>query len=296
MAKLNLGLIGMSEGNGHPFSWSAIINGYCPEHLSKCGYSSIHEYMLANQAQDVGFEYAAVTSVYSQDTNISKKIARCSKIDNVADNLTELSRTIDALLLARDDAENHFLFAKEFLRLEIPTFFDKPIALSVKDLDTIFAAAKNPKKIFSCSALRFSSEILLNAEERKKIGKLREINGKTPKSWDKYAVHLIDPLFHMCGRSGYASVQKVISNRHHKLIKIGWSTGLLSSVESDEAYYGPIVFSYVGDKGVVHKPFFDSYNAFRKSLVYFCQRIKNKAFFDEYNRLRYIVDLIEKGR
>ena len=26
--KLSLGLIGVSEGNGHPYSWSAIFNGY----------------------------------------------------------------------------------------------------------------------------------------------------------------------------------------------------------------------------------------------------------------------------
>ena len=25
---LNLGVIGLSEGNGHPYSWSAIFNGY----------------------------------------------------------------------------------------------------------------------------------------------------------------------------------------------------------------------------------------------------------------------------
>ena len=34
MAKdINLGLIGISEGNGHPYSWSAIINGYNEAYL-----------------------------------------------------------------------------------------------------------------------------------------------------------------------------------------------------------------------------------------------------------------------
>jgi len=28
---LKLGVIGMSEGNGHPYSWSAIINGQSDE-------------------------------------------------------------------------------------------------------------------------------------------------------------------------------------------------------------------------------------------------------------------------
>ena len=35
MAKdINLGLIGISEGNGHPYSWSAIINGYNEAYLA----------------------------------------------------------------------------------------------------------------------------------------------------------------------------------------------------------------------------------------------------------------------
>jgi|GEM_PF-4815020 len=28
---IHLGVIGMTEGNGHPYSWSAIINGYDSE-------------------------------------------------------------------------------------------------------------------------------------------------------------------------------------------------------------------------------------------------------------------------
>ncbi len=30
----SIGIIGVSEGNGHPFSYSSIINGYSPEGLA----------------------------------------------------------------------------------------------------------------------------------------------------------------------------------------------------------------------------------------------------------------------
>ena len=32
---IRLGIIGMTEGNGHPYSWSAIFNGYNPEEAAK---------------------------------------------------------------------------------------------------------------------------------------------------------------------------------------------------------------------------------------------------------------------
>ena len=30
---IRLGILGMTEGNAHPFSWSAIINGYDKEEM-----------------------------------------------------------------------------------------------------------------------------------------------------------------------------------------------------------------------------------------------------------------------
>ncbi len=34
----NLGIIGMSPGNGHPYSWAAIFNGYNKEKMAKCPF------------------------------------------------------------------------------------------------------------------------------------------------------------------------------------------------------------------------------------------------------------------
>ncbi|KKR96059.1 MAG: oxidoreductase domain-containing protein, partial [Candidatus Uhrbacteria bacterium GW2011_GWF2_41_16] len=42
---LKLGVIGMSEGNGHPYSWSAIVNGkYNEKEMANCGYAGIPVY------------------------------------------------------------------------------------------------------------------------------------------------------------------------------------------------------------------------------------------------------------
>ena len=39
-----LAMLGMVEGNGHPFSWSAIINGdYDADEMARCGYWALVE-------------------------------------------------------------------------------------------------------------------------------------------------------------------------------------------------------------------------------------------------------------
>ena len=44
--ELNIGMIGISDGNGHPYSWSAIFNGYDYRIMKDCKYPSIVNYSL----------------------------------------------------------------------------------------------------------------------------------------------------------------------------------------------------------------------------------------------------------
>jgi hypothetical protein len=39
--EIRLAMLGMIEGNGHPYSWSAIVNGYNPEEMAKCPFPMI---------------------------------------------------------------------------------------------------------------------------------------------------------------------------------------------------------------------------------------------------------------
>ena len=49
---LNLGIIGGSEGNGHPYSWSAIFNGYDPNAINDCAFPSIPIYLSKQKFPD----------------------------------------------------------------------------------------------------------------------------------------------------------------------------------------------------------------------------------------------------
>ena len=42
---IEIGIIGFSKNNGHPYSFSAIINGYNKTYFKKVGYKFILEYL-----------------------------------------------------------------------------------------------------------------------------------------------------------------------------------------------------------------------------------------------------------
>ena len=60
--ELKLAMLGMIEGNGHPYSWSGIINGYNPEAMAKCPYAAIPAYMGRQPLDSVRIPGARVTS------------------------------------------------------------------------------------------------------------------------------------------------------------------------------------------------------------------------------------------
>ena len=44
--ELKIGILGMTEGNGHPYSWSAMFNGYDKKYMDECPYYSYLLYRL----------------------------------------------------------------------------------------------------------------------------------------------------------------------------------------------------------------------------------------------------------
>ena len=73
---LKIGIIGMSPGNAHPYSWSAIINGrFDAGEINRIGYPAVSAYLEANK-DTLGVSGARVTCVWAQETEIAESIIR----------------------------------------------------------------------------------------------------------------------------------------------------------------------------------------------------------------------------
>ena len=72
MKKLKLGIIGTSKGNGHPYSWSAIFNGYDPKYMKNCPYPVIYDYLSKQKFPEDNIKGASVTHIWTQNKKISE--------------------------------------------------------------------------------------------------------------------------------------------------------------------------------------------------------------------------------
>ena len=99
MEPLKLGVIGMSEGNGHPYSWSAIFNGYDAGAMAECPFPVIPEYLSKQTFPDDRIESALVTHIWCQENSVSQHIAKASNISHVVEDLESMVGEVDAILL-----------------------------------------------------------------------------------------------------------------------------------------------------------------------------------------------------
>ena len=116
---LNIGVIGSNEGNGHPISFSSIFNGYNKKFLDKyCKFELIKNYLpkFHKNKKSNMIKGAKVNYIWTQSKKNSTEISKISKIKYICSSLEEMSNKVDAVILARDDIENHLRMAKNFLK------------------------------------------------------------------------------------------------------------------------------------------------------------------------------------
>jgi hypothetical protein len=293
---LRLGIIGFSDGNGHPYSWSAIFNGYNPELMKNSDFPNIYEYLSRQRFPDDFLTgIARVTHIWTQDRSLSEYIACAVNIENIVDHYTEMIGKVDAILLARDDYERHYEISEPFLKAGLPIYIDKPIAVDVKTAEEIFSLEKYDGQIFTCSALSFACELQIDNEDRKQLGKIKYIDACVAKSWDRYGIHIVEPVLKIIGSE--VEIKNIYSISHDgmDIVIIDWDDGLRSVFNTLGHIGCPITVRIFGDKGFKFIEFKDTFAAFKRTLKTFIDVVLGKSKPPSKKFVLKAVHIIEMG-
>ena len=263
---LKIGIIGLSEGNGHPYSWSAIVNGSFNEKLmADCGYPVIPAYLGANK-DTLGIEDAKITHIWTQDKQLSNHVAKASGIDNVCDDMVDMIGKVDAVLLARDDPENHREMAMPFIDANVPLFIDKPLAFCRDDLNYFTDKINEGKFIMSCSALRYSAGNQSQRDQLAGVGNVKLAVAVGAKDLRKYAVHYLEGMIAFLGDPKVKTVQHISQTTDKDILFLEFETGALATVHIFQAITAGELNIY-GDKGSINVSHGGAYVCFRAQLI-----------------------------
>lgn len=296
MKDIRLGIIGLSEGNGHPYSWSAIFNGYNSEYMKSCPYPVIFEYLLKQTFPDDCIKGAKVTHIWTQDKHTSETVAKSSNIPNIVDNYIDLIGKVDAILLARDDAENHYEIAKPFIEARLPIYIDKPLALSINEANLIYNLEKFQGQIFTCSAISYAKEFKLSEEILKEIGDILYIDACVMKDWDKYSIHIIEPVLKILDKND--KIKDITANSFNKKysVTVNWESGVITNFKTLSNCKCPIKITIYGTSGYKELLFNDTFAAFKSALQDFIDIVNNKKLNMSKELTIKAIEIIDRGR
>ncbi|WP_133612195.1 Gfo/Idh/MocA family oxidoreductase [Dongia mobilis] len=268
--------MGLSPGNGHPYSWAAICNGYDAVAMKHCPFPAIPAYLAERRFPDDRIPDVEVTHIWTQDNSASRGIAAASLIPHVVADPAEMIGAVDAILLARDDAPNHYQLAAPFLEAGLPVYIDKPLALTRTAAHRLLDLEKYPGQIFTGTPLTYCAEFQLDQRRREQIGEIGHISAVTPKYWGTYAVHVIEPALALLG-TFEAPVQHklaVAGSRH--MLSVAWASGQSAQFLATGSLAAPLALHVFGARGHAVLEFRDSFSAFKTAIMRFLEGIRSR--------------------
>lgn len=294
-----LGIIGMSTGNAHPYSWSSIINGkFDAEEITGIGFPAVAAYLQANK-DTLGIPGARVDCVWTQDRKISESIAKSSGIEHVMDSLEDMIPFVDAVLLSRDDPENHVRMARPFIEAGVPIFIDKPLAGSKEDLAFFAGQVAKGKFIMSCSSLRFANEARIAKQDISSIGKVELVTSVCVKDWLKYGVHVLEGIMAFLDDPKPVLVQSV-GKEGKDIVYIEFENDIQATLHLFKEICGTIQFSVYGRGGWRLVDVKNSYSQFRDTIIEFVRSLDEgspRVSFDKTeNIIRIVLAAMESSR
>lgn len=285
----------MSPGNAHPTSWSAIINGtFNADEIVNLGFPAVAAYLQANQAT-LGQPDARVTHIYTQDRALSEQIARSAGIENVVDNLEDLIGKVDAVLLNRDDPENHRAMAKPFIDAGIPIFLDKPLCESREDLAYFKAEVAKGRFIMSSSSQRYASECMTAKQNLGNLGKLELVTAVGKKDWIKYGVHMLEGIFSILDDPKPVSIVNV-GRENASIVKIDFEDGLQATIHLMMDISGTFQISLFGQQAWQLVEIKNSYAQFRDNIIEFIRSVKEGKPRLEFAKTENIIKTLIAGQ
>lgn len=271
---INLAMLGMTEGNGHPYSWSIIINGqYKPEALAECPYAAIKDYIAKQPPKTLGIDGVKVTHVWTDNPNDANLVSKVAYIPNIVGKPEDVIGKVDAVLVATDIGSEHVERCKPFIEAGIPIFIDKPLCDNKKDLKIFNKWMQESKPFISSSAMRFAKEFEPYHLSTNELGDLRYINVTMAKSWEKYGIHALETLYPIVG-PGFISVQNTGINDRN-IIHLKHKSGIDINIASIYDMLGGFgMITLAGTKAGIQIKTNDTYYAFKKQLVSYINFLK----------------------
>jgi predicted dehydrogenase len=267
-SEIRLAMLGMVDGNGHPYSWSAIMNGYDPEVMSECPYPVIPDYLGKEPKETLQIDGASVTHIWTDDPADARHVARASKIPHVVERPEDVIGQVDAVIIPTDKGYEHVERCRPFVEANLPIFVDKPLVDNEADLRQFVAWVRQGEQIMSSSCMRYAKEYAPYRASTHELGALRFGSITTAKSWERYGIHALEGIYPIFGPGFLSACNTGSADRNVVHLKHQCGADVVIVASKDMlGSFGALTLN--GTAGHVAVDFRDTFYAFKAQLQAF---------------------------
>jgi hypothetical protein len=288
--EIRLGILGLVEGNGHPYSWSAIFNGFDAEAMKKCPYSIIPQYLEKEPKENFGIPGAKITHIWTDDPKDARLVAKASLIPNIVSKSEDVIGEVDAVIIAADN--NHAERCRPFVEAGLPVFVDKPMVDDEDELRIFSKWINEGRAILSSSAMRYAKEFK-PYHQTKELGSLRFASITTPKSWERYGIHALEAIYPIFG-PGFISARNS-GSKDRNIVHFKHQSGADIAAIAINDMNGLAVLNLHGTTGYISTAFQDTFFAFKSQLVDYVNYLQTGLRPFPYSETEELMKMIIAG-
>lgn len=270
---IRLAMLGMVEGNGHPYSWSAMFNGYNTDEMAKCPYAGIPVYLGQQPKDTLQIEGARVTHIWTDYPSDARLVAKAALIPNVVERAEDVIGQVDAVVIATDIGSEHVARCRPFVEAGVPVFVDKPLVDNEPDLKTFYKWVASGAPIMSSSCMRYAKEYLPYRISTRDLGALRFVSTASHKDWERYGIHMAEGIYPIIG-PGFLSARN-IGGDGRSMVHLKHRDGVeVALANCYDMIGGWGMLTLAGTSGGAQVKFSDTFYAFKSQLQAFVDYLR----------------------
>lgn len=250
--KLKIGLISAAtygymgaprtQGSNHGTAFATACNGY-----DEAKRKQFEGTFVAAQKR---IEGAHVVKIWDPNKKSAERLADVCGIPTVFDSADECSDGVDAVAIPDDGSGEHWKYALAPLRKGVPTFCDKPLAMTAKQAKEVAAAARKAgTPLMSASALRFVPDVIALAKEVPSLGKIHLATTICGNELVYYGIHALELAYAVLGRGAVSCLN--VGQPGRNIVRVRFESGrdLLLMVAEREWMRAGYQINLYGTKG-----------------------------------------------
>lgn len=205
-----------TPGSHHGTAFSSTFNGCNPEVYEQYDWTFV--------ASSHTIDDARIVKVWDEDTTWASRLAEATYIDEVCDTPEECATDVDAVIIVDDGSGSQHRYARYPLQNGVPTFCDKPLAMSAKDAREIAdLSVSTGTPLMSASSLRFVPDIVELRDEIDDLGEVYMATAACGNHLVYYGIHALSMAYAVLGAGAVSCIN--VGREDRNIVRIRFDSG-----------------------------------------------------------------------